>query len=457
MSLFLSLPLAALALILLVPSSVLAVECLMALARPRAACRRAGLEGRYVTKAVVIPAHDEALSIGRTLSALLPELEGQDRVLVVADNCTDATAAVAAGLRGCENTPRLLRTALDAADCVAPTTISGHVDSATLPDIVAITPCPPCPGPPSLRREVFSQPLSAEVLERKDPDRRGKGFALDFALNHLRQAPPEVVVFLDADCELTPGSLEELAQVAQSRGRPAQAHYRMRQDGGLDRPGVAGFAWRLRGLVRPMGLAALGMPCQLYGTGMALPWAVLERLSLASGHIVEDMKLTLDLVDEGALPLFCADACVISAFPATEEAAAGQRRRWEHGHIATILGHGLPALWRSLRKGDPRRLALALDVCVPPLSLFLMLLALATLLTLPAVLFFDLGQEALALLGLSWGLTLTGLSLAWFRFGRDLIPARRLFLMPVYVASKLLLYLEFFTRRQKEWNRADRE
>ncbi|OGT91766.1 MAG: hypothetical protein A2286_06870 [Gammaproteobacteria bacterium RIFOXYA12_FULL_61_12] len=396
MTLLLSLPLAALALILLIPSSVLAVECLMALARPRAACRREGLEGRYVTKAVVIPAHDEALSIGRTLSALLPELEGQDRVLVVADNCTDATATVAAG-------------------------------------------------------------LGVEVLERKDPDRRGKGFALDFALKHLRPDPPEVVVFLDADCELTPGSLEELAQVAQSRGRPAQAHYRMRQDGDLDRPGVAGFAWRLRGLVRPMGLAALGMPCQLYGTGMALPWAVLERLSLASGHIVEDMKLTLDLIDEGALPLFCADACVISAFPATEEAAAGQRRRWEHGHIATILGHGLPALWRSLRKGDPQRLALALDVCVPPLSLFLVLLALATLLILPAVLFFDLGQGALALLGLSWGLTLAGLFLAWFRFGRDLIPVRRLLLMPIYVASKLLLYLEFFTRRQKEWNRADRE
>ena len=396
MALMISIPLGLLAFMLSVPALVLAVECLMASVRPGAACRRAGFEGRHVTKVVVIPAHDEELSIGRTLAALLPELEGQGRILVVADNCADATATVAAG-------------------------------------------------------------LGVEVLERKDPDRRGKGFALDFALKHLKSNPPEVVVFLDADCELTPGSLEELAQVAQSRGRPAQAHYRMRQDGDLDRPGVAGFAWRLRGLVRPMGLAALGMPCQLYGTGMALPWAVLERLSLASGHIVEDMKLTLDLIEDGALPLFCADACVISAFPATEEAAAGQRRRWEHGHIATLLGHGLPALCHSLLKGDPRRLALALDVCVPPLSLFLLLLTLATLLTLPVALVFNLGQAALAFLGLSWGLTLAGLFLAWFRFGRDLIPARRLLLMPVYVASKLLIYLEFFTRRQKEWNRADRE
>ena len=35
---------------------------------------------------------------------------------------------------------------------------------------------------------------------------------------------------------------------------------------------VAEFAWRVNNWVRPLGLAALGLPCQLMGTGMAFPW-----------------------------------------------------------------------------------------------------------------------------------------------------------------------------------------
>ena len=45
--------------------------------------------------AVLIPAHNEASSIGKTLKTLLPQLTPQDRIVVVADNCTDETATIA--------------------------------------------------------------------------------------------------------------------------------------------------------------------------------------------------------------------------------------------------------------------------------------------------------------------------------------------------------------------------
>jgi cellulose synthase/poly-beta-1,6-N-acetylglucosamine synthase-like glycosyltransferase len=48
-----------------------------------------------VTVTVVIPAHDEAASIGATLDSLGNQDPAPHRVIVVADNCTDATAAVA--------------------------------------------------------------------------------------------------------------------------------------------------------------------------------------------------------------------------------------------------------------------------------------------------------------------------------------------------------------------------
>ena len=48
-----------------------------------------------VTVTVLIPAHDEAASIGATLSSLAGQQPAPDRGIVVADNCTDDTSAIA--------------------------------------------------------------------------------------------------------------------------------------------------------------------------------------------------------------------------------------------------------------------------------------------------------------------------------------------------------------------------
>jgi len=49
--------------------------------------------------AVIVPAHNEALGLGNTLRSILPQLQTQDRLVLVADNCTDDTGSVAKGLR----------------------------------------------------------------------------------------------------------------------------------------------------------------------------------------------------------------------------------------------------------------------------------------------------------------------------------------------------------------------
>jgi hypothetical protein len=47
--------------------------------------------------------------------------------------------------------------------------------------------------------------------------------------------------------------------------------------------------------------------------------------------------------------------------------------------------------------------------------------------------------------------------MAWFRFGRQLIPATVLYAMPWYVLSKVNIYERFVTHRQKEWVRTERK
>jgi hypothetical protein len=346
--------------------------------------------------AVVVPAHDEEDGIARTLAAVRPQLAPGDRLLVVADNCADATAARA--------------------------------------------------------REA-----GAEVVERFHATARGKGFALAFGLDHLRADPPPAIVFVDADCDLAPGALDALLDDLVRTGRPVQALYLMTApaDAGLGRR-LAEFAWRVRNRVRPGGWHALGLPCQLMGTGMAFTWEMLRDAPLANASIVEDMKLGIDLAGRGAAPVFCERAQVTSAFPDSAAAASTQRTRWEHGHLEMILREVPAMLLRAARRGDPRLAGMALDLAVPPLALLAGLLALAWALAAAA---WALGGGAAALAAASaLGAVFAGAVLvAWAARGRDLVRPGELLAVPGYILAKAPLYLRFVTKRQKAWVRTDRK
>jgi cellulose synthase/poly-beta-1,6-N-acetylglucosamine synthase-like glycosyltransferase len=59
------------------------------------------IDGRHASGAIVIPAHNEAAVIARTLRSLAPLCESTEvEVIVVCNGCTDETAAIARGVRG---------------------------------------------------------------------------------------------------------------------------------------------------------------------------------------------------------------------------------------------------------------------------------------------------------------------------------------------------------------------
>lgn len=347
--------------------------------------------------AVLVPAHNEATGIAATLQALTPQLRTGDRLLVVADNCSDPTAAIA----------------------------RGH---------------------------------GAEVLERHDDLLRGKGHALAAGFAVLNRAPCDVLVVVDADCLVAAGALDALAVQAQATGRPAQALYLMTNVPGLvpsRRQRFSEFAWRLKNWVRPLGLHRLGLPCQLMGSGMAFPWPLMARHSLASGHLVEDMQLGLEMAKGGHAPRFCPQALVSSVFPSDAQAQARQRTRWEHGHLSMIMQTVPGLLGHWLRR--PRRdlLAMALDVAIPPLSL----LAFACVLALLAGGLWALvsgATSALLLALLACALFALAVATAWHRVGRALLSPQDLAQVATYLFWKLPLYARFVTARQLAWVRSQR-
>ena len=380
--------------VLLVPVTVLFVEIVASFAKGRSA---APLRSPRPRIAVLVPAHDEALTIGATIASLVPELSNGDRLLVVADNCTDETAALA-------------------------------------------------------------RAAGAEVIERTDAERRGKGFALDFGVRHLADNPPDVVIIFDADCRPGPQCLARIAGLAAATGRPVQAHYDIAPPKGARSLylSVATFAWRVKNFARPLGGHRLGLACQLMGTGMAFPWVLIRSADLATSEIVEDLVYGLDLARAGHPPLFCPEAMVTSEFPMAVEGQQTQRTRWEAGHLNTIATQVPGLLLEAVRRADVVLFTLALNAAVPPLAFLALLVAVYTLLALLVAILG--GGIAVVQWAVAIGLLFSGaVLLAWWRVGRDVVSLYELALAPGYILSKLGLYGRVLIGRRVAWIRSKRD
>jgi cellulose synthase/poly-beta-1,6-N-acetylglucosamine synthase-like glycosyltransferase len=307
----------------------------------------------------------------------------------------------------------------------------------------------------------------AEVAERFDSQRRGKGHALAFGLDQLRAEPPSLVVFIDADCTLEAHALERLAATVLATGRPAQARYLMLapEGSGLGQR-FAEFTWRIRNSLRPAGGLRLGMPCQLMGTGMAFTWAMLATVEVGTGSIVEDMALGVDLAVQSQPPVFCPAAVVLSRFPTAAQAQDTQQTRWIHGHLAMLLSAGPRLAAAAWRRRDAQLLGMALDLSVPPLTLLGAALFAATLLAWAAGASFDAispstaparwhwPTQALCAAALAFAAVLAA---AWRAEGQDLISRRELLRLPLLLPAKLRVLFRFISRRQDQWIRTDRD
>jgi cellulose synthase/poly-beta-1,6-N-acetylglucosamine synthase-like glycosyltransferase len=384
-------------LVLMVPVLVFALQIVLAM--PVFGKRKAKYALHQTQRpsiAVLVPAHNEGVGIVPTLDVIRAQMKDGDRLLVVADNCSDDTAQVAAA--------------------------SG-----------------------------------AEVIERNDSAHRGKGYALDYGVRYLEYSPPDVLIIVDADCMVHADGLETLAYRCMGQQRPIQALYLMfSPDGAGLKTKVAEFAWAVKNWARAVGYARLGLPCQLMGTGMAFPWAMIQRAELASGHIVEDLKLGLDFAAAGAAPKLCTEALVTSVFPTNAEGTQSQRTRWEHGHLGMMVKDGPRQLMRALRERNLPLLSLVLDMLVPPLALLtLMELLMAVLGGL--LIWFTGEAMPWSLAIISFVLLGVAVLLAWVGYGRNILSFRDLAYAPLYALGKIPLYLKFMVNRQVEWVRSRRD
>ena len=259
---------AALCLALLIPATLAcALYLLPTLFRRRPRPRRLDPFPRHHFT-VLVPSHNEE----STLPAALRSLRAADyppallHVVVVADNCADRTAAVAAE-------------------------------------------------------------AGATALVRCDPNRRGKGFALAYGLAHVLKPATDVVLVLDADCELNVQGLRHLAAAFAAGAAAVQTAVRSRNAD--DGPG--GYAAAVGTAVDnavAAGLDRMGVSVALRGTGMAFRREVLEAVPWDAFSNVEDAEYGRRLARAAVRVRFAAGAVVGCEAPADIATLLRQRRRW---------------------------------------------------------------------------------------------------------------------------------
>jgi len=302
---------------------------LAAVFRPRHS--RCNASAAPISLAIIVPAHDEELVLASTLHSLRAQNYPATHfeIVVVADNCTDRTAAIA--------------------------------------------------------RE-----QDATVMERSHAAERGKGYALNYAIASLLQRPqlPEGFVIVDADTLAAPDFLscmsERLASTCDSRGFSAwQGRYGVLNAGDGWRAVLMAGAFDLVNHVKPLGRDALGLSVGLKGNGMAFTRALAAALPWPGGSLTEDLDYSLELARRFGLRVgYVPDARVKAQMPITAEQAASQRSRWEGGRLALIRERALPLLLEGLRCRSLLLLDLAGDLLTPPLAELGALVVVFALLTL---------------------------------------------------------------------------
>jgi glycosyltransferase involved in cell wall biosynthesis len=223
---------------------------------------------RFLT---LVPARNEAALLPETLPRLVAECRDGDRVLVIADHCTDETAAVA--------------------------------------------------------REA-----GAEVLERSGAGLPGRAAARQAGLDHARTWGWDAVAMIDADCAVEPGFFAACeralvgADVLQVRAEAEHA------GGFLPRLTTAAFA--IQGVVVPRGRDRLSLSVRLRGMGMVMRRAIVERYTFRAAGASEDLWYSLDLCLDGVLPRHADSARLRARSVRSRGGAAEQRTRWEAGRMA---------------------------------------------------------------------------------------------------------------------------
>lgn len=346
---------------------------------------------------IVVPAHNEAAVIAHTIANLQQVDWPRDRyrIVVVADNCTDATAAIAAA-------------------------------------------------------------ASATVLERNDPMLRGKGYALLHAFERSRKLGwCDAIAVVDADAEVSTNLLEAFASRIERGAHAVQAHYGVLRPELHWRTRLLNIAMAAYHIIRSRARERQQVSCGIRGNGWCVTHELLSTVPYGSFSLAEDIEYGIALGLAGYRVWYAGEAHASQEMTANPEVASKQRQRWEGGRFQLIRSRTMPLLRAAVHQRSAVCLDLALDLIVLPITYVALNVAVLLLVALLAAwwqgsfmpcVWFSLACAAVLLVYVLRGWQLSGTGA---RGLLDLLGA------PAFVLWKVMLMLS--RRRPAGWVRTERK
>ncbi len=271
--------------------------------------------------ACIICAHNEQRVIGGVVRALREQDYPSElvRVFVVADNCTDDTAAVASE-------------------------------------------------------------AGAEVLVRQDPSKKTKGYALQWGMDQvLDRVDFDGLCVFDADNDVDRNFLHVMNECLASGSRAIQCFLDTKNphDSWVTR--CIALAYHVTNRFWMRSRERLGLPATLGGTGFCLERRVVRDYRWDPGSLSEDLELAVKLTLDGIRVHFTPFTRIYDEKPPGLYASLRQRMRWMQGHNDVAFRWVARCLWHAVKAPSVSALDVALYL-LQPLRLLVAFLVMVALL-----------------------------------------------------------------------------
>lgn len=265
--------------------------------------------------AIVIPAHNESELIGETLASIKRSNYPKElyEVIVVADNCDDNTEEI-------------------------------------------------------VRRYGYS------CWKRTDMSNRGKGNVLKWVFPRLLEyGNHDAYVVIDADTHPEPDFLQRINHHFCQGAKVIQGYSQVRHPEFSPMESLAFLGFALNRNLRYRGRSRLGWTSNLMGTGMCFLREVIEEYGWNTRTMVEDIEYEMILHLHGVRVLFASDARINVELHNSVNESKGQRTRWDMGKFEVRNRYVPKLIKEGLRKRDLSYFDSAMELLLPPFSLFCVL------------------------------------------------------------------------------------
>jgi hypothetical protein len=228
----------------------------------------------------------------------------------------------------------------------------------------------------------IARKYDVNVFERNVPDKRGKGYALEWMFNKIFKMDKsyDAIAIFDADNLVSKNFLTEMNYKLMKGYKVVQGYIDSKNpnDSWITESYSISF-WTVNRLFQ-LARANLGLSNQIGGTGFCVDTLILKKLGWGVTCLTEDLEFTCKLVLNGYKVGWAHNAIVYDEKPLTLKQSWNQRKRWMQGFTDVASRFFFKLLKKSVKDRSFTTLDCALYTVQPFTTLLMGLAALLTLL-----------------------------------------------------------------------------